>query len=283
MIELYSDKKALEECIKNQNVVVAHLYNDSSDLYHQTHPCIEIYLSLTETREAVIGGKRYQMNPGDMILVPAGTGHQFMRQEDGVSERVVVYIHPEFLKGLEGWKSFNLNIRNLFKIGRDSKVSLNMPQQKSFLYLAYQLGKMEDDNRFGVERAAILEFLIFFESILCTKGAEKEKYENQTIQKILRFIDANLTGELSIESIASKFFLNSNYLCRIFKKATGTTINRYISEKRIALARTYLAAGLQVEEVCLCCGYNDYSSFYRAFLKIVGISPREYKKKAFLS
>lgn len=70
--------------------------------------------------------------------------------------------------------------------------------------------------------------------------------------------------------------MSTSYLCRIFKEATGTTINKYITAKRITLSKSLLDQGYSVSEACEVCGFNDYSNYLRAFTKAVGISPKKY-------
>lgn len=89
-------------------------------------------------------------------------------------------------------------------------------------------------------------------------------------------MNQNLTQELTIQNLASHFYLSPSYLCKIFKSETGTTINRYITAKRITHAKALLAEGYSVTDVCPMCGFNDYSNFLKAFTKAVGISPKKY-------
>ena len=89
-------------------------------------------------------------------------------------------------------------------------------------------------------------------------------------------MNQNLTEELTIQNLASHFYLSPSYLCKIFKTETGTTINRYITAKRITQAKALLAEGYSVTDVCPMCGFNDYSNFLKAFTKAVGISPKKY-------
>ena len=70
--------------------------------------------------------------------------------------------------------------------------------------------------------------------------------------------------------------LSSSYLCRIFKATTGTTINKYITAKRITISKSLLSQGYSVNEACEACGFNDYSNYLKAFTKAVGISPKKY-------
>ena len=96
------------------------------------------------------------------------------------------------------------------------------------------------------------------------------------INDILSYINRNLTEELTIKNLAQHFFLSSSHLCKIFKDDTGTTINRYITAKRISHAKELLTEGCSVMETCENCGFHDYSNFLKTFTKTVGISPKKY-------
>lgn len=96
------------------------------------------------------------------------------------------------------------------------------------------------------------------------------------VDDILTFINQNIDSQLSIDDLSAHFYLSSSYLCRIFKAATGTTINKYITAKRITVAKSLLTTGYSVTETCELCGFNDYSNFLKAFTKAVGISPKKY-------
>ena len=96
------------------------------------------------------------------------------------------------------------------------------------------------------------------------------------VDEILTFINQNIGSPLSIEDLSGHFFFIISYLCRIFKAATGTTINKYITAKRITVAKSLLSSGYSVTETCERCGFNDYSNFLKAFTKAVGISPKKY-------
>ena len=80
----------------------------------------------------------------------------------------------------------------------------------------------------------------------------------------------------TMEQLCGRFYLSSSYICRIFKAATGTTINKYITARRISIAKAQLNAGSSVFEAFERSGFSDYSNFFKAFTKAVGVSPKKY-------
>jgi AraC-like DNA-binding protein len=93
---------------------------------------------------------------------------------------------------------------------------------------------------------------------------------------ILAYINRSITDSLSIQSLSERFFISPSYLCRLFKQHMGTTVVKYVTAQRIALAKSILESGCSVSDAYERSGFTDYSSFYKAFKKAVGISPKKY-------
>ncbi|KZS40356.1 AraC family transcriptional regulator [Aquimarina aggregata] len=100
------------------------------------------------------------------------------------------------------------------------------------------------------------------------------------INIILRFIDNNLDNQLSLEKIAEKASYSPFHFHRIFKAITGEPLNAYIIRKRIEKTAGILIRqkGARVSELSLQYGFSSNSSFTRAFKKVYGISPSEFRK-----
>ena len=71
-------------------------------------------------------------------------------------------------------------------------------------------------------------------------------------------------------------FMNKDYLARLFKKHTHSTIGHYISMRRVNMAQILLADGLTVSQVQEKMGFSSYAYFFKFFKKITGMSPKEY-------
>ena len=72
--------------------------------------------------------------------------------------------------------------------------------------------------------------------------------------------------------------MSKYHIAHVFKDEIGMSIHQYISKKRLARCREALLGDVPVTKVYLLFGFHDYSSFYRAFKKEYGISPKDFKK-----
>ena len=100
------------------------------------------------------------------------------------------------------------------------------------------------------------------------------------IQAALTYIEANLTGELEIRSIAKQAFLSPFYFQRIFGAMCGISVGEYIRSRRLTLAGEELSSSdAKVIDIASKYGYDSPDSFNRAFQRFHGISPSAARKE----
>ena len=97
------------------------------------------------------------------------------------------------------------------------------------------------------------------------------------ISRALQYIDEHLTQEISVSAIADQMNVSASTLSHSFKKELGVSLHQYVMEKRLIYARKRLTENGYPTKVYMECGYNDYSSFYKAYLKMFGVAPSEDK------
>lgn len=103
-------------------------------------------------------------------------------------------------------------------------------------------------------------------------------YSQQT-REIANYILNQLHNPLSVNQLASLFFLNPSSLSRKFKRETGFSITEYINSHRIKLAQYYLEKGnYNISEVATLSGFSDGNYFCRMFKKMTSITPSQYIK-----
>ena len=96
---------------------------------------------------------------------------------------------------------------------------------------------------------------------------------NLIIQKILSFIDDHLHERTELEDIAAHVSHSKFYICHLFQERMKISIKQYILQKKFALADQMIDKGISPTTVALELGYNNYSNFYRLYVKYRKKSP----------
>jgi len=93
------------------------------------------------------------------------------------------------------------------------------------------------------------------------------------------FIEENYPRRISLSSVAAHLHVSPNYLSRVFKKETATTLTSYTHGVRLEHAMVLLAAGgRSISEIAYLVGYQNYRDFYRNFVKLKNSSPRQFQR-----
>jgi AraC-like DNA-binding protein len=93
------------------------------------------------------------------------------------------------------------------------------------------------------------------------------------------FIEENYPRRISLSSVADHLHVSPNYLSRVFKKETATTLTSYTHAVRMEHAMVLLAAGGRtISEIAYLVGYQNYRDFYRNFVKLKNASPRQFQR-----
>ena len=95
---------------------------------------------------------------------------------------------------------------------------------------------------------------------------------------MLQLVSRNYADELLLDDIASRFYVSKYHLSHEFTRQVGTSLHKYVTLKRLQIARQMLTDGEAPGEVSARCGFGDYANFYRAFKSQYGISPRSCAK-----
>lgn len=274
-----SCKEAVETSVSQKYFAIAHLYNEEKTMNIHIHDCHEIYFSISGGKQFLIDNKFYTIKPGDVFFINQYESH-YLSQVDDIHERIVISIHPELLTRLSTKETDLTHCFTYRDNGFTHRMSLDKETQQRFLYYIHKISTVSGYGKDILELSAFTELLVLLNRVFynrCQSDALEATYQyNKQVDEILDYMNQNIHHPITIDHLAKQFFLSESYICRIFKQATGTTINKYLTARRLTIAKSLLAEGKNVNEVCERCGFNDYSNFLKAFSKAVGISPKKY-------
>lgn len=101
------------------------------------------------------------------------------------------------------------------------------------------------------------------------------------VKWVVDYISQKYSEALRVQTIADACGINRSYLGKIFKYATGYTIQEYLIQYRVKKAKQLLQeTGLPVQHVACAVGYSDPFTFSKIFKKQAGVSPVEWRKRA---
>ena len=116
-------------------------------------------------------------------------------------------------------------------------------------------------------------------AFLREEGLQEEQQTPTLAAKARAFIDKNYKEAIRLGDIATATHTNSYYLSHLFKAEIGLSPMKYVILRRIGEAQTLLIdTTLPITEIAIRTGYNSSSYFNKAFHKITGMSPRDYRK-----
>lgn len=115
--------------------------------------------------------------------------------------------------------------------------------------------------------------------IICAEAARrKESATDNVSRSLVEYVNTHIFDpELSLKQLGDEFSVSTASVSRIFKKTAGENFYHYITQKRIARAKELLLIqGYCPAQIAEAVGYDSEYSFKRAFVRTVGMAPRDY-------
>lgn len=232
----------------------------ASEHMHSWH---ELLLIVRGNVSYCIDGFRFKVNPYDLMFIPANTYHFLIPEDESVYENFVISIDDDFIAKEKLDKLFvppyKINIR------KDEAMRELFERYKSFDKI------FDSDDADFMAKNTIEQILVYS----LYKPKEGKLSDKNTVGLISQYIAENIEKPLDSKIIAEKFNFTSSYIQNLFSKEMGIGIKHYINKKKIFAAHREIQNGLLASEAADKYGYQNYSSFYRQYIRTFGISPKK--------
>ena len=269
----------------NEDFRLFHLKDSRAQkLDYHYHEFDKLILLLGGKVTYTIEGVTYFLKPWDMLLVQHNMIHCPIIDPAEPYERVVIWLGHDWLRQRS---DLGEALDTCFDTARQRGFHLLRFGPEQRLQYMQNIQALEDATRsqdFGAARMAdtlCQQLLIRVNrDILADRTAQEQRDSYRVdpkMDEVLRYIGENLTGDLSVDALASRFYLSRYYLMHRFKAVTGYTLHQYITQKRMLLAGELIRAGAPVMKAAEQAGFSEYSTFLRAFQSTFHMSPRDFK------
>lgn len=255
-----------------------------NDYFHYSihiHDCYELYYFISGDVTYYVEGTAYKLNPNDLLLINNKELHRPQLNSACVYERTVINFNKDLLN------EFNFRDYNLFSClddrspGENNLIPSYEVLSNNINILIQNIRNCKDKSLSSeiLKKTYLVQLLISLNNIINDIRGDELILDknNERIIQIIRYINDNIASDLSLSTLEDKFYITKYYLCHQFKASTGFTLNEYITYKRIMKARELIKSGAPLTEIHALVGFGDHSNFYKAFKKVTGFSPKQYK------
>jgi len=105
-----------------------------------------------------------------------------------------------------------------------------------------------------------------------------QNYDSKRIEKAYSFVQDNYNKNIKLADVANIVGMTEVSFSRFLKQKTGRTFIDFLNEIKLGYAmRMLVNTNKSVEDICLSCGFNNLSNFYRIFRKRKGCTPNEFR------
>ena len=194
------------------------------------HDFYKIMLLIEGDGSYTIQGRRYELKPGDVVLVGRGF--------------------------IDRCSTPKTDFAALFS-GRDGHVLRPSPNASADLFgLVRSCERELRSAEFGSDvaaREALIRILLAIGRTLYREALPPAPKDDKILQ-ILRYVDEHLTEDVSVDDLAERFFISKYHMMRRFKAEVGASIHQYQSDKRLLAAREMLRSGMGATDACFASG-----------------------------
>lgn len=221
--------------------------------------------------------------PDRNILLPNDTGHTFSS-----TGHISTDVLEEDLKRRD-YDTFDSHLEEIFDSLKNEKTHSLIYVKYCFTEIVKVLNQAAGNSQYNLNHLAekiynssnILELMNMvreFSSSIRQNAKDEEKHPLKT-EKIRQYIYQNYESALTLEEIATHFYISPNYLCSIFKKENGCSLVKFINDYRLNRAAFLLATTpMKIKSIADAVGFRNSSYFIQKFHDFYGETPDNYRQ-----
>lgn len=230
--------------------------------------------------EYLVGAERYRLQKGDIVFIAPGISHRPLLPEAMPVPyiRDVLWLSPEFAELMEGLPGSGFG-----DLAHTGALLRTAGTRWEFLCELFHTGVVETERQSpGWETAVIgntISLLTHMSRAFRDRGAVALKAERpELLDRAMAYIEDNLHRKITLADVARQLYVSESTVSQVFRGKMGFSFHQCLTQRRLIAAKSLIQQGTPLETTAHRIGFPDYSTFYRAFKKEYGITPRQYRK-----
>ena len=234
---------------------------------HRFEQC-KFYFILDGACTVEVDGTPYNLTAGDWLLIPPNVEHAYQNDKSVPFRKF--WAHFDVYSCAEFFSALNLPF------------TVKVSTKGNVFSLFKKMTKLAESNSLTdklLVKGCLINLLAEFINLAKPDGVSVVNTSDERLDGILRFINENLSENLSNELLAEKYFTHPNHFIRAFRDKTGVTPAKYVKQKRMEAAKRLLeSTDLTTAEISERVGISDVAHFSRAFKERYNTPPSKHKK-----
>lgn len=242
------------------------------------HEGLELVFIISGAGRYLVEGVSYPIQPGDVFITQMAEVHvPEIQLLDQKYERVCLNFTPDCLT-----ETLNSHLLSPFLSRENGTLNRYTKDEISADFIKSCTDRIFKARSSG--QACVMSYVIpVLQEIY--NAWERKRYTHQEVSsqlpsQIIAYVNKHLFDLTGLEQLEKDLFLSRTHINRIFRSVTGSSLWNYVQIKRLFAAREMLQSGVAPTAAAAKCGYQDYSSFFRAYKKQFGHSPKDDHNRA---
>jgi len=260
------------------------IYNNSFDKQYNLlaplhyHGEFELLVATKGTLSVQIEEHTYILSKGEGLFINSGLIH-VINSGDNVDHGFIAIVFNFKIICNEYDSSFSKYIQPL--MNRTLKVSVKLTPD--MCDLVHSICSAYESASYGFELYIKQGLIQIFHHLVKDSKTTTLPIQNTKsilIKNILDYVEKNYSEQITLQDMADYVHISKEYLCRVFNAMSDTSPIEYLNRYRIRQSTSLLIhTDKAVSDIALTCGFNNSSYFNKLFLRYIGCTPREYRKK----
>ena len=240
---------------------------EGGEIFHRKHmhPGYELVFVAEGHVGYQVELEHFDLQAEDLLIIRPGDHHYPLFPEGDSHEFYVLRFDAEDLP-----RAFQSRLSGLYD--KYCLKDTDIPDMFRSISAQWELFSAEPELLHEVYRADLGQILA---SLLILKGENrKSSFRNESLRRIFEYINANYLKIAGLGELEEALHMSRSGISKTFLREMEVPVMQYIRNRKCVYAHRLLTAGTAPKDAAEQSGFEDYSAFYRNYVKIYGTSPR---------